>query len=549
MLTTRALRPRSATWKSTRADGRAGGRSLRRRRTGRAGAVLAGTAAFALLLTAGTASAHGFGQRYDLPVPLGLWLAGAATAVSLSFVVIGVFVRGAPGLRGYPRVNLLRWRIGRLVAGRGVRLAARTVSVAFLALVVAAGFLGDQTPTRNLAPVAVWVLWWVGFAYVSALLGNLWAVVNPWRTAFEWAEAIFTKRRPQRHLALDRPYPSWLGAWPAVVGFLAFAWVELVFLGRAVPASLAFLIALYSVVTWAGMFVFGPSVWLRNADPFARAFEVLARFAPTEVRVTDPSACAACPAGCRDRRGDCVNCDDCYAIASDAHREWNLRPFAVGLLRNPPVSFSMAAFVVVLLSTVTFDGLTATPAWGGLENALYASLPIALDVRLTVIDTLGLLAAPGLLLALYALVARRIASAGRSPGDGAVERAFVLSLVPIAIGYHLAHYLTYLLIQGQFIVPLASDPLGYGWNLFGTAGYRPDIGIVGARFAWYTAVTAIVLGHIFAVFVAHLIALREFPDRRLALRSQFPMLGLMVGYTMVSLWIIAQPIVETSPRG
>ena len=118
-------------------------------------------------------------------------------------------------------------------------------------------------------------------------------------------------------------------------------------------------------------------------------------------------------------------------------------------------------------------------------------------------------------------------------------------LVPIAMAYHLAHYFTYLLIQGQLLIRLASDPLGFGWNLFGTARYRPDIGIVGARAVWYTAVVAIVVGHVLAVYVAHVVALREYRDRRAALRSQLPMLVLMVGYTVVSLWIIAQPIVES----
>jgi len=118
-------------------------------------------------------------------------------------------------------------------------------------------------------------------------------------------------------------------------------------------------------------------------------------------------------------------------------------------------------------------------------------------------------------------------------------------VVPIAIAYHLAHYFTYLLIQGQLLIRLASDPLGLGWDLFGTVRYRPDIGIVGARAVWYTAVAAIVAGHVIAVYVAHAVALREYRDRRAALRSQLPMLVLMVGYTVVSLWIIAQPIVES----
>jgi hypothetical protein len=105
------------------------------------------------------------------------------------------------------------------------------------------------------------------------------------------------------------------------------------------------------------------------------------------------------------------------------------------------------------------------------------------------------------------------------------------------------------LIQGQLAIYLVSDPFGFGWNLFGTAGFLPDIGLVDARFAWYTAVPAIVIGHIVAVYVAHVIALRELPDYRAVVRSQLVMLVLMVGYTTASLWIIAQPIVESRGTG
>jgi hypothetical protein len=96
---------------------------------------------------------------------------------------------------------------------------------------------------------------------------------------------------------------------------------------------------------------------------------------------------------------------------------------------------------------------------------------------------------------------------------------------------------------------LLSDPFGFGWDLFGTARYRINIAVVGARFAWFMAVGSIVLGHIIAVYLAHVIAIRNLKEPKAALRSQYPMLGLMVGYTVVSLWIIAQPIVESSIGG
>jgi hypothetical protein len=141
------------------------------------------------------------------------------------------------------------------------------------------------------------------------------------------------------------------------------------------------------------------------------------------------------------------------------------------------------------------------------------------------------------------------AASGNRLSISDMARAFVYSLVPIALAYHLAHFLSFLLIQGQLIIPLASDPFGFEWDLFGTADYRINIAIVNARFAWFTAVGAIVVGHIIAVYLAHTIALRTLREHQPALRSQYPMLGLMVGYTMVSLWIIAQPIVETAPKG
>ena len=267
----------------------------------------------ALLLLAWPASslyAHGFGERYDLPVPLGLYVVGSGAAVALSFVIIGLFVRGAPGLRDYPRLNLLRW-VGKGPVGLAwgaSALLARVVAVAMFVLVLAAGLFGDAAPTKNLAPTMVWVIWWVGLAYASALVGDIWALVNPWKTLFEWAEALFRRLRPGAELSLRRPYPAQWGAWPGVVLFAAYAWVELVYADAAVPVRIAQMGLVYSAITWAGMFVFGKEVWLRNGEAFSLAFGFLARFAPTEIRVTDTALCASCPVDCADRDGRCIGC-------------------------------------------------------------------------------------------------------------------------------------------------------------------------------------------------------------------------------------------------
>jgi hypothetical protein len=497
----------------------------------------------------GPAAAHGFGQRYDLPIPLSLWVAGAAAAVALSFVIIGLFARSGAARSDYPRVNLLRWRAGRMLADRRTRLIARVVAAALLLLVVAAGTFGNQNPTRNLAPVFVWIVWWVGFAYISAMVGDLWAVVNPWSAIFSWADRL-SRRLGAGPLSLGVRYRAWLGVWPATVLFGAFAWAELVYAGRSLPAKLALMILVYSLIAWAGMLTFGRHAWIRYGDPFAVTFGLLARFAPTEVRVTSSAGCRGCEEECDTTATDCVGCGACFARAVPASRQLNLRPYGVGLLRTGDVSRSLVVFVLMLLSTVTYDGFTATPAWSTIESSLYPKLAWLGDLRSATVGTLGLLAFPLAFLAVYQLFAHAMAgAAGGRLSPATVACRFVLSLIPIAIAYHLAHYFTYLLIQGQLAIRLASDPFGVGWNLLGTARYRPDVGIVGARFAWYTAVIAVVAGHIIAVWLAHVVALREFPDRREAIRSQVPMLVLMVGYTIASLWILAQPIVETSPGG
>ena len=132
-------------------------------------------------------------------------------------------------------------------------------------------------------------------------------------------------------------------------------------------------------------------------------------------------------------------------------------------------------------------------------------------------------------------------------GDTRAGTALVFTLLPISIAYHVAHYFSYLVNGSQLVIPLLSDPFGFGWDLFRTAAYKPDIGFVGPTLQWYVAVGAIVVGHVIAVYLAHVKALTVFGARRVAVRSQIPIVVFMVGYTMLSLWIISQPIVETSP--
>ena len=456
--------------------------------------------------------AHGLGQRYDLPIPLSLYLVGAAAAVAASFAFLALF-RGS-GKHSARLARRMR------IAGRvpsAVVAVFEAVAVAAFVFIIAAGLFGNQSTFKNIAPTAFWVLWWVGFTFLCAFVCNLWPLVNPPAILFRWSDALW-RRLAGTSLSRNLPYPRRLGAWPAVALFLIFAWTELVAPQRDVPRNIAIAILLYSALVWIGSFLFGALTWLRSADAFAITFGLLGRFAPLQV-----------------------------AQLGNRWR-WRLRPYAVGLLSSRALPVSMTVFTLAVLATVTVDGFLETPAWVAVANLAADVLPAGSAAALLP-STLLLLAGPVVFAATYGVVIIVMARMMRVPKSSWLPLAgrFVLSLVPIAIAYHLAHYLSFLLLAGQLIIPLVSDPFGFGWDLFGTTLYRLDIGIVDARFVWITSVISIVLGHIIATWLAHETALSIFQTSAQARRSQYPMLCLMIAYTVTSLWILAQPIVETKP--
>ena len=494
------------------------------------------------------AYAHGFGERTELPVPLGFFLLGAGAAVALSFAVITRFARSSPGQRSYWRYNLFQHRWLRVtLTSRWLLMPLKLLSVFLLGLVIGAGIFGDQTPALNFAPTFVWIIWWVGMAYMAALVGNLWALSNPWKIMFEWGQKICGVFRPGCTLTLNWRYPRVWGIWPAILLFLCFTWIQDVFSQSPIPNRIAVMVIVYSAITLGGMTLFGKHQWLRHGEAFSVVFGFLARFAATEVRVREADQCSTCDGDCVDQDGDCVNCYECFERA--ASKELNIRPLAIGLARNDNRTNDLLAMVVVLLATVTFDGFSATRAWvdfrsysmdifSGLgDNVVFNGLTIA--------DTLGVALFPVAFFLVYMTFSFFMSGAvEKRLGALDLARIFSYSLIPIALAYNIAHFVTLLLIQGQLIIPLASDPFGYDWNLLGTGEYRVNIGIINARILWYLSVGVIVVGHIMAVYLAHLVAIRTFRDRAIALNSQYPMMLLMVIYTVVSLWIIAQPIVQ-----
>jgi hypothetical protein len=484
---------------------------IRGSRTMKQAAAALAAALIALPTLGGDALAHALAQRYDLPMPLGYFLLASGAVVVMTFVILALFWRNSDKtieVRGH---TILRGTVpDSVVAGLQI------FTFFALILLVAAGLFGNPATFKNITPVAIWVIWWVGFGFLTAFVGNIWPLINPWSSSFSFVETL---TRPWvSGLSFRARYPRWLGVWPSCVLFLLFAWLELVAPGRDVPRNVAVAILIYSVFTWTGFVTFGRDTWLKNGEVFAVAFGLFGRFAPL----------------------DFTN-DDRWRVS--------LRPFATGLLTRTPLEPSITAFSLLMLGTVTVDGFMETPLWAAVVERVITGTG-SLDANpwaYMAMQTTLLVAGPLALAALYLVV---ISLMARISGEQRANLSglFILSLIPIAIAYHLAHYFSLFAIAGQFIIPLASDPFGYGWDLFGTMLYRIDIGVVDAKSIWYLSVIAIVTGHVVAVYVGHVTASLVFRDSGAADRSQYPMLVLMVSYTMLSLWILAQPIVEPNTK-
>jgi hypothetical protein len=439
--------------------------------------------------------AHGLGGSTDLPVPLGYALVGAAWALTFTFGVVALAWRKPRFDSAKPGLPLPDW-VTTAVDARVTRAVLALMALAFTAWAVIAGLFGPQNST-NALPGVFYVLLWVGLVAVSLAVGPIWQVISPMRTLLHMLSCTLYRILPSR-LPVRR-YPARLGYYPAAFGLFAFVWLELASPDPASLTAVKLWLLVYAVAMTVGAAICGDP-WLQRADPFEVLSGVASRLSPF-------------------RRNPSTN----RIVVGD--------PF--DHLPSLPVAPGIVTVLAVLLGSTAFDSFSATPGWrnfvSGLANGSHLT---AVGVR-----TCGLVVFAAVVATTFSLAACATGGVDRRrrlelPGQMAH------SLVPIVVGYLLAHYVSYLVERGQETMVRLGDPLGRGWNLFGLSHAQASYILSSHPSALATIkVACVVGGHIAAVIAAHDRALRILP-RGHQLTGQLAMMLVMVGYTFTGLYLL-----------
>lgn len=450
----------------------------------------------AVLLVPAVASAHGLVKRASLPIPEEMFIVSALIVLVVSFAALAV-------LWQKPKLEDTEWRPlpgGGAIGSRFVEALCGLIGVALLALTLWSGYAGAQAPQDNFAPTFVFIIVWVGLVFVAALFGDVYKAFSPWRAIGRFLEAV-TRRRD------FRPYPERLGRWPAALGLLLFTWVELVSGWAIEPRTIAILATLYTVYNLVAQWIWGSDVWNHRGEVFGVYFNFFSRLSIFETR----------------------------------DRVVGIRPLLGGLPSLDRLPGTVAV-VVVMIGTVTFDGLSAGSLWrqnvGIWVNDAFTGAGFGIEAAGKLTDTVGLLLGVAIIALFYDLGIRGARSVGGNFSQEGLRFGFVHSLVPIAMVYVMAHYLTYVVFDGQTIGYLASDPLGKGWDIFGTANAAIDFSVLSQNAVWYLQVGFVVAGHVAALVLAHDRALVLYGHVKEATRSQYWMLAIMCGFTFLALWLL-----------
>jgi hypothetical protein len=455
---------------------------------------------------------HALVGRQDLPIPEWLFAWAAALVLIVSFAGLSLAWHRT-------RFEADRWRPARAAVSRAlvnpvVESLCGLVGVLLLALIVWSGLNGTEAPDRNFSVTFVFVTVWLGFVVVSVVFGDVFRAFNPWRAVARAAGGVFKLVAGQSAPA-PLAYPERLGRWPAVIGVAAFIWLELVYGASGfqvvglTPHTVAVATLVYSAYTFVAMALFGSERWLDRGEAFSVYFGMFASLAPLEVR------------------------DGQLGVR---------RPLSAAS-RWVAAAPGSVAMVLLTIGATTYDGASE----GTLSEPISSTLDWLLDLgfgptaALRTTNSLFLLITLGFVAALFWAGISGMHTVRSGQTTRQLGRLFAHAFIPIGLAYLVAHYFSLVVFQEQAqFTYLLSDPLGDGSDFFGTAGSGIDYGAVSANAVWYVQVAALVIGHVTALVLGHDRALKVYGDSRTAVRSQYWMLALMVGFTSLGLFLLSQ---------
>lgn len=455
------------------------------------------------LFCAGQVDAHASEQGLVLLLPTGAYAAAGTLTVIASILLVTCLPKNALSIL-FQALPLPLDRAKGKNAQR-VSLATSLCATILFLILVFIGFRGPTDPQNNLLPLTIWTVWWIGVFVVQGMVFDVWKWVNPW-TGF--LNVLNLGENPIVRI------PEKLCAWPAVVILVCFQVFLLADIAPSDPQRLAAVVFGYWIFTLVGIELCGRDPWLQKVECFSIMFRLIGSLRPF-------------------------------------HRDG---PFRVGLpgwyaLKHAPLDVSEAVFCLVLLTGGSFDGVNETFWW----LAQLGINPLEFPGRSAVIwsSTLGLFAAIILLFTLYGAsiwvglkAIENRGSSDRIPYQHAFNM-FAVTLLPIALGYHFAHYLVSFMVQIKFTLSTASDPMALGWNLFGLGAIKATTGFLGVpetvKTIWLTQAGVVVVSHVVSVLMGHNIASKLYGNNKDVVLIQIGLTVLMIAYTMFGLWLLASP--------
>lgn len=497
---------------------------------------------------------------------------GAAAVLAALTVVIPWLLAARPVNPGnspsdYPRLDVLGNATARvIVRARPFQFFLRLPFVFLFLFIIFAGLFGTQATGKNIAPLLTWTIWWAVLVLFILFLGKIWCLVCPWNAIAEWLQRLTLWAKKETTISLNFRWPRRLRNIYLAIGlFVGLTWLELGFGVTMSPLATAGLGLLILAMTVIPALYFDRKPFCRYGCLVGRVSGLYALFSPVELRARDRRVCRTacrtkdcirgnergygCPTneylGAMDLNTYCILCSECVKTCPHDNVVFNLRPFAVDLLKSIRLRPDEAYLSLAMLSLTIFHGLTMTPAWGKAVLWLRDVFGIG-DLGQIVAFSLGMvgiLAVPVLIFLGVAWISRRFARLERPLKDVFIGYAY--ALLPLALLYHTAHNLQHFLREGQKLIPLLSDPLGWGWDLFGTAAWKLSP-VVSLGSIQYTQVMLVLLGHAFAVYVAYHISQRQSMVKSKALRSLAPILTIALGFSLLNLWLLAQPMLMRS---